>query len=75
MAQNALMTIVKRDLLDNDTIEHEICPTIEHLSYISADEHLRNANISVSFPRFIIPLFFILSSALLSIDKDTKKVV
>ncbi|KAM0734403.1 Serine/threonine-protein phosphatase 4 regulatory subunit 1 [Formica fusca] len=47
MAQNALMTIVKRDLLDNDTIEHEICPTIEHLSYISADEHLRNANISL----------------------------
>ncbi|XP_070154598.1 serine/threonine-protein phosphatase 4 regulatory subunit 1 isoform X2 [Polyergus mexicanus] len=47
MAQNALMTIVKRGLLDNDTIEHEICPTIEDLSYISADEHLRNANISL----------------------------
>ncbi|GAB1861274.1 Serine/threonine-protein phosphatase 4 regulatory subunit 1 [Camponotus japonicus] len=47
MAQNALMTIVKRGLLDNDTIEHEICPTIEHLSYMSADEHLRNANISL----------------------------
>ncbi|XP_050459179.1 serine/threonine-protein phosphatase 4 regulatory subunit 1-like isoform X3 [Cataglyphis hispanica] len=47
MAQNALMTIVKRGLLDNNTIEHEICPTIEHLSYISADEHLRNANISL----------------------------
>ncbi|XP_072751644.1 serine/threonine-protein phosphatase 4 regulatory subunit 1 isoform X5 [Anoplolepis gracilipes] len=47
MAQSALMTIVKRGLLENDTIEHEICPTIEHLSYMSADEHLRNANISL----------------------------
>ncbi|CAL1686167.1 unnamed protein product [Lasius platythorax] len=47
MAHSALMTIVKKGLLDNDTIEHEICPTIEHLSYMSAEEHLRNANISL----------------------------
>jgi len=48
MAQSALMTILKRGLLDSNTIEREICPTIEHFSYISTDEHLRNANISVS---------------------------
>ncbi|XP_067211708.1 serine/threonine-protein phosphatase 4 regulatory subunit 1 isoform X2 [Linepithema humile] len=47
MAQSALITVVKRELLDNNTIENEICPTIEHLSYMSADEHLRNANISL----------------------------
>lgn len=74
MAQNALMTIVKRGLLDNDTIEHEICPTIEHLSYMSADEHLRNANISVSFPRFITLFFPTLSSTLLIMEENTKKV-
>lgn len=65
MAHSALMTIVKRGLLDNDTIEHEICPTIEHLSYMSADEHLRNANISVSFLRFIILFFFLFFAYLL----------
>lgn len=54
MAQSALITVVKRELLDNNTIENEICPTIEHLSYMSADEHLRNANISVSFSRFVL---------------------
>lgn len=48
MAQEALMTVVKRDLLDERTIENEICIAIEHLSYTSRDEHLRNANISVS---------------------------
>lgn len=53
MAQNALTTLVKRGLIDNDTIENIIWPTIESLSYIMVDEHVRNANISVSFPRFI----------------------
>ncbi|XP_020277432.1 serine/threonine-protein phosphatase 4 regulatory subunit 1-like isoform X3 [Pseudomyrmex gracilis] len=47
MAQEALMTVVKRDLLDERTIENEICIAIEHLSYTSRDEHLRNANISL----------------------------
>jgi len=58
MAQSALMTILKRGLLDSNTIECEICPTIEHFSYISTDEHLRNANISVSLLRFIITFLF-----------------
>jgi len=75
MAQSALITVVKRELLDNNTIENEICPTIEHLSYMSADEHLRNANISVSFLRFIpsfylfIYLFFIVDDRRLDIKK------
>ncbi|XP_026828908.1 serine/threonine-protein phosphatase 4 regulatory subunit 1 isoform X2 [Ooceraea biroi] len=47
MAQSALMTVLKRGLVDSNTIEHEICPTIEHFSYISTDEHLRNAHISL----------------------------
>jgi len=51
MAQSALTTLVKRGLLDNDAIENVICPTIESLSYMMVDEHVRNANISVSFPR------------------------
>ena len=61
MAQSALTMLMKRGLLDNDTIENRICPTIEKLSYMwqlgfrrdMADEHTRNANISVSFSYFI----------------------
>lgn len=53
MAQSALTTLVKRGLLDNDAIENVICPTIESLSYMMVDEHVRNANISVSFLLFI----------------------
>lgn len=60
MAQSALTTLMKRDLLDNNMIENIICPTIEKLSYMwqlgshdMADEHTRNANISVSFSYFI----------------------
>lgn len=60
MAQEALMAIVKRDLLDEKTIENEICIAIEHLSYTSRDEHLRNAYISVSFLRFYSHLFLLL---------------
>lgn len=59
MAQSALTTLMKRGLLDNDTIENVICPTIESLSYIVINEHVRNANISVSFPRFIRPLLIL----------------
>ncbi|XP_018057908.1 PREDICTED: serine/threonine-protein phosphatase 4 regulatory subunit 1-like isoform X2 [Atta colombica] len=54
MAQSALTMLMKRGLLDNDTIENVICPTIEKLSYMwqlgsrdMADEHTRNANISL----------------------------
>lgn len=47
MAQSALTTLMKRGLLDNDTIENVICPTIESLSYIVINEHVRNANISL----------------------------
>ncbi|KYQ52178.1 Serine/threonine-protein phosphatase 4 regulatory subunit 1 [Trachymyrmex zeteki] len=54
MAQSALTTLMKRDLLDNNMIENIICPTIEKLSYMwqlgshdMADEHTRNANISL----------------------------
>ncbi|KAG5323239.1 PP4R1 phosphatase, partial [Acromyrmex heyeri] len=54
MAQSALTMLMKRGLLDNDTIENVICPTIEKLSYMwqlgsrdVADEHTRNANISL----------------------------
>ncbi|XP_011059766.1 PREDICTED: serine/threonine-protein phosphatase 4 regulatory subunit 1-like isoform X2 [Acromyrmex echinatior] len=54
MAQSALTMLMKRSLLDNDTIENVICPTIEKLSYMwqlgsrdVADEHTRNANISL----------------------------
>ncbi|XP_018346239.1 PREDICTED: serine/threonine-protein phosphatase 4 regulatory subunit 1-like isoform X3 [Trachymyrmex septentrionalis] len=55
MAQSALTMLMKRGLLDNDTIENRICPTIEKLSYMwqlgfrrdMADEHTRNANISL----------------------------
>ncbi|XP_029160392.1 serine/threonine-protein phosphatase 4 regulatory subunit 1-like isoform X6 [Nylanderia fulva] len=46
MAQSALITILKRNLLSNDTIEQNVCLTVELLSYMSPDEHLRNANIS-----------------------------
>lgn len=53
MAQSALTTLGKLGFLDNDAIENVICPTIESLSYMMVDEHIRNANISVSFPRFI----------------------
>ncbi|XP_011144837.1 serine/threonine-protein phosphatase 4 regulatory subunit 1 isoform X2 [Harpegnathos saltator] len=36
-AQNALLTLMKRGLLHNNTIENEICPVVEFLSYLSAD--------------------------------------
>ncbi|KYN13323.1 Serine/threonine-protein phosphatase 4 regulatory subunit 1 [Trachymyrmex cornetzi] len=54
MAQSALTVLMKRGLLDNDTIENVICPTIEKLSYVwhlgsrdMVEEHARNANISL----------------------------
>ncbi|XP_011698088.1 PREDICTED: serine/threonine-protein phosphatase 4 regulatory subunit 1-like isoform X2 [Wasmannia auropunctata] len=47
MARSALTTLMKRGLIDNDTIENVICPTIESLSYLMVDEHVRNANISL----------------------------
>ncbi|XP_018407558.1 PREDICTED: serine/threonine-protein phosphatase 4 regulatory subunit 1-like [Cyphomyrmex costatus] len=54
MARIALTMLMKRGLFDNDTIENVICPTIEKLSYMwqlgsrdMADEHDRNANISL----------------------------
>ncbi|KAL0109161.1 hypothetical protein PUN28_014328 [Cardiocondyla obscurior] len=47
MAQNALTTLIKRGLLDNDTIENVICPTVESLSYMVVDEHVRNSNVSL----------------------------
>ncbi|XP_011880997.1 PREDICTED: serine/threonine-protein phosphatase 4 regulatory subunit 1-like isoform X1 [Vollenhovia emeryi] len=48
MAQSALTTLVKRGLLDNDAIENVICPTMESLLFcMMADEHVRNANISL----------------------------
>ncbi|XP_028044967.1 serine/threonine-protein phosphatase 4 regulatory subunit 1 isoform X2 [Monomorium pharaonis] len=48
MAQSALTTLMKRELLDNNAIENVICPTIERiLSYMVLDEHVRNANISL----------------------------
>lgn len=72
MAQSALITILKRNLLDNDTIQHNVCLIVEHLSYLS-DEHLRNANISVSFLRFILFSFFFYLSFIY--EEDTKKVV
>jgi len=79
MAQSALTMLMKRGLLDNDTIENVICPTIEKLSYMwqlgsrdMADEHTRNANISVSFSYFIrtsYPFVF-LSSCKIKIIED-----
>jgi len=71
MAQGALMTILKRGLLDSNTIEREICPTIEHFSYISTDEHLRNANISVSLSRFIIGFSPLVISENLDVETST----
>ncbi|XP_077271693.1 serine/threonine-protein phosphatase 4 regulatory subunit 1 isoform X2 [Temnothorax americanus] len=48
MAQSALTMLVKRGLLDNDTIENVICPTIESLICPTMnDEHVRTANISL----------------------------
>lgn len=56
MAQTAVLTLTKKGLIDNTTIEGKLCPVIETLC-TSVD--LLNSGISVSFYVFFFISFFL----------------
>lgn len=72
MAQTAVLTLTKKGLIDNTTIEGKLCPVIETLC-TSID--LLNSGISVSFYVFFFSflsfLFFLLNLKFVAVTYTT----